>query len=116
MSLFEKHNTLLNKAIEALHARTFYAAFPEQPAPAIYGETADADGQAKFKATLGKKFSELKQNGEADWAGQEESPYLSDALKISYPIFSADELVAKSKKAFHVWRKVSKEQDRKSVV
>lgn len=110
MNLFEKHNALLNKAIEALHARTFYAAFPEQPAPAIYGETADADGQAKFKVTLGKKFSELKQSGETDWAGQEESPYMRDALKISYPIFSADELVKKSEKAFHVWRKVSKEQ------
>jgi phenylacetic acid degradation protein paaN len=109
MNLFEKHNALLNKAIEALHARTFYAAFPEQPAPAIYGETADADAQAKFKASLGKKFSELKQSGETDWAGQEESPYMRDALKISYPIFSLDELVAKSKKAFHVWRKVSKE-------
>jgi len=110
MNLFEKHNPLLNKAIEALHARTFYAAFPEQPAPAIYGETADADGQAKFKASLGKNFSELKQSGETNWAGQEESPYLRDALKISYPIFSADQLVEKSKKAFHVWRKVSKEQ------
>ncbi len=110
MNLFEKHNALLNKAIEALHARTFYAAFPEQPAPTIYGETADADGQAKFKVTLGKKFSELKQSGETDWAGQEESPYLRDALKISYPIFSADELVEKSAKAFHLWRKVSKEQ------
>lgn len=110
MNLFEKHNPLLSKAIEALHARTFYAAFPEQPAPAIYGETADADGQVKFKASLGKNFSELKQSGETDWAGQEESPYLRDALKISYPIFSADQLVEKSKKAFHVWRKVSKEQ------
>ncbi len=109
MNLFEKHQPLLNKAIEALHARTFYAAFPENPSPAIYGDTADADGQAKFTSALGKKFSELKQSDEGDWAGQEESPYLRDALKISYPIFSADELVAKSKKAFHVWRKVSKE-------
>jgi phenylacetic acid degradation protein paaN len=109
MNLFEKHQPLLNKAISALHARTFYAAFPEHPAPAVYGETADADGQAKFKNTVGKKFSELKQTGDTSWAGQEESPYLRDALKISYPIFSADDLVAKSKAAFHVWRKVSKE-------
>jgi len=110
MSLFEKHQSQLNKAIEALHSRTFFAAFPENPSPAIYGETADADGQAKFKNSLGKKFDELKQTGEADWAGQEESPYLRDALKISYPIFSPDDLVEKSKKAFHVWRKVTKEQ------
>jgi phenylacetic acid degradation protein paaN len=110
MNLFEKHQPLLNKAVEALHARTFYAAFPEQPSPAIYGENADAEGQVNFQNVLGKKFSELKQSDEADWAGQEESPYLREALKISYPIFSADELVEKSKKAFHVWRKISIEQ------
>ncbi|HNT50390.1 MAG TPA: hypothetical protein PKK67_07385, partial [Cyclobacteriaceae bacterium] len=58
------HHTLLTKAIEALRARTFYAAYPEHPAPAIYGETADADGQTKFKTALGKRFTELKQIGE----------------------------------------------------
>lgn len=52
MSLFEKHKATLTKAIEALHARTFYAAFPEHPTPAIYGETADVDGQSKFKNSL----------------------------------------------------------------
>lgn len=109
MSLFEKHQSVLSKAIEALHTRTFFAAFPENPTPAVYGETVDADGQAKFKAALGNKFSELKQQGEERWAGQEESPYLQQPLNISYPIFNATALVDKSKKAFHVWRKVSKE-------
>jgi phenylacetic acid degradation protein paaN len=106
MSLFEKHQDTLLKAIDALHARTFYAAFPEHPAPAIYGETADADGQAKFKNFLGNKFSELKQVGESSWAGQEESPYLQETLNISYPIFSTTSLVANAKNSFHVWRKV----------
>lgn len=109
MSLFEKHQLTLTKAIEALHARTFYAAFPEHPAPAVYGETADADGQAKFKSALGKKFEELKQTGELNWAGQEESPYLQELLNITYPTFSTDSLISKSKSAFQVWRKVSKE-------
>lgn len=107
MSLFEKHNETLLKAIDALHARTFYAAFAEHPAPSIYGETADADGQTKFKGWLGNKFSELKQNDEASWAGQEESPYLQEPLKISYPIFSSSTLVDRAKTGFHVWRKVS---------
>jgi len=107
MSLFEKHQATINKAIEALHARTFYAAFPEQPAPAIYGETADADGQAKFKAALGKKFEELKQINAEGWAGQEESPYLQEPLKISYPVFSVPTLIERSSKAFQQWRKVS---------
>ena len=107
MSLFEKHNAVLTKAIEALHARTFYAAYTEHPAPAVYGETADADGQAKFKGSLGNKFTDLKQSGEEGWAGQEESPYLQEPLKISYPIFSSTTLVDRAKQAFHVWRKVS---------
>ena len=107
MSLFEKHKATLEKAVEALHSRTFYAAFPENPAPAVYGETADADGQSKFKGSLGKKFEELKQTNPTGWAGQEESPYLQEPLKISYPTFSAQQLVDEAKKAFHSWRKVS---------
>jgi phenylacetic acid degradation protein paaN len=104
---FAKHQPLLLKAIEALHARTFFAAFPEQPSPSVYGETADADGQAKFKLRSGKKFDELKQTGSTGWAGQEESPYLQEALNISYPTSSMETLVNNSKSAFHQWRKVS---------
>lgn len=107
MSLYKKHDTTINKAVQALHDRTFYAAFPEHPAPAVYGETADADGQAKFKASLGKKFEELKQANPESWGGQEESPYLQDQLKISYPIFSVKTLIDRSHTAFHQWRKVS---------
>ena len=113
--LFEKHQPTLTKAIEALHARTFYAAYPENPSPATYGETADADGQAKFKASLGKKFEELKQTNADGWAGQEESPYLQEPLKISYPTFSTASLISKSKLAFHQWRKVSA-QDRAGIL
>lgn len=115
MNLYTKHKDTLNKAINALHTRTFFAAFPEHPAPAVYGETADADGQAKFKAQLGKKFEELAQGNAESWAGQEESPYLQDTLKISYPTYSALTLIEKSKAAFHTWRKVSAE-DRAAIL
>lgn len=107
MTLFEKHQAGMTRAIEALHHRTFYAAFVEQPSPAVYGETADADGQAKFKASLGKKFEDLQQASPENWAGQEESPYLQEPLKILYPVFSVATLVDRSAKAFHTWRKVS---------
>jgi phenylacetic acid degradation protein paaN len=106
MSLYKKHDTMINKAIRALHDRTFFAAFPEHPAPAVYGETADADGQNKFKASLGKRFEELKQTNPEGWAGQEESPYLQEQLKISYPVFSVPTLIERSKKAFQQWRKI----------
>ncbi len=115
MSLFQKHQPVLSKAMEALHARTFYAAFPEHPAPAVYGETADADGQAKFKNYLNKKFEELKQTNAEVWGGQEESPYLQEPLKISYPLFAVSSLIDNSKKAFHQWRKISA-QDRAGIL
>ena len=110
MSLFEKHYAVLVKAMEALHSRAFYAAFSEQPSPSVYGETADADGQTKFRAHLGKKFEELKQENPDDWAGQEESPYLQEPLRILYPVFSTTTLIARAQKAFQTWRKVSPEE------
>jgi phenylacetic acid degradation protein paaN len=107
MSLYKKHDNLINKAVQALHDRTFFAAFPEHPSPSIYGETADADGQAKFKAMVGKKFDELKQTDPERWAGDEESPYLQEPLKISYPMFSASTLIARAQSVFMQWRKIS---------
>lgn len=106
MILFEKHKATLEKAIHALHARTFFAAYPEHPAPAIYGETADADAQQKFKARIGGKFEELLQKDSARWAGDEESPYLQEPLKIMYPMFSAQTLIDRAQIAFHQWRKI----------
>jgi phenylacetic acid degradation protein paaN len=107
MKLFEKHHDKLNQAIHALHARTFFAAYPEHPSPSIYGDTADADGQAQFKSMLGKKFEELKQPNPESWVGTEESPYLQEPLKITYPAFSVPALIDRSNKAFHEWRKLS---------
>ena len=101
MSLFDKHNDLLQKAIGALHSRTFFAAFPENPSPAIYGESADSDGKEKFQAMLGRRFDELNQTDPVAWIGQEDSPYTQDALEISYPSFSVQQLTERSTKAYH---------------
>ncbi len=107
MSLFEKHEELINRAISANKERTFYAAFPEHPSPKIYGETADKDGQVAFKKHLNSKFDELLQTGEQGWIGSEESPYLGSALGTTYPSFSVNQLTENGDKAFHAWRKVS---------
>lgn len=110
MNLFEKHEQTIRKAIEALHSRTFFAAFPEHPSPTVYGETADADGQAKFKAQLGKKFEELQQINPDSWVGEEESPYLQEKLGIMYPSFAVDVLIERARNAYHAWRKITPEQ------
>lgn len=107
MSYFDKHSPALRQAIEALHKRTFYAAYAEHPAPAIYGETADADGQSWFKGMTGKKFGELSQGPAKDWLGQEESPYLQQLLGISYPAYATADLVGRSKAVWNAWRKTS---------
>ena len=106
MSLFATHKPVLEQAIHALHQRTFFAAFPEHPSPAIYGETADAQGQEKFKALLGKKFEELLQQDASSWIGEEESPYLQEPLGITYPAFETSMLISRAGEAFHQWRKV----------
>jgi phenylacetic acid degradation protein paaN len=107
MSLFEKHKAIIEKAVDALHQRTFFAAFPEQPSPAVYGEQADENGRNAFNNTLGKRFETLLQTDQQGWGGQEESPYTQDALGVQYPIFSVETLINKSETAFHQWRKVS---------
>jgi phenylacetic acid degradation protein paaN len=107
MIAFDKHHPALTRAIEALHTRTFYAAFPEHPAPAVYGETADADGQAWFKGAMGKNFEELQQGPTNQWIGDEESPYMQQLLGVKYPAYASADLIQKSKKAFETWRKVS---------
>jgi phenylacetic acid degradation protein paaN len=107
MSLYKKHDTIINKAIRALHDRTFFAAYPEHPSPSVYGETADAEGQQKFKSQVGKKFEELLQTKASGWVGQEESPYMQEPLNILYPQFSANDLIENAKAAFGAWRKKS---------
>lgn len=109
MSLFEKHKDILNEAIDALHERGFFAAYPEHPSPSIYGETADEEGRKKFQSSMGKKFEELKQTNAEGWIGVEESPYLQEPLNIQYPSFGVETLVGNAKKAFNQWRKVDVE-------
>jgi phenylacetic acid degradation protein paaN len=111
MTLFEKHQPVLIKAIEALHARTFFAAFPEMPFPAVYGETADPDGLEKFKSwRVKQQFTDLKQTGSDGWIGQEESPYFQEPLRIAYPSYPVDTLIRQSTTALAPWRKTSADE------
>lgn len=110
MSLFEKHQQLLEAAVVALHERTFYAAFPENPSPKIYGETADADGLAQYDNALGKRFVGLLQDETSTWKGEETSPYTQKPLGITYPIYAANDLVAKAKSVQKSWAKADYRQ------
>jgi phenylacetic acid degradation protein paaN len=105
-----KHQVILERAIRAIHERTFFAQYPEHPSPKIYGETADKEGQEWFKGILGKNFDELNSTGAQGWLGDEESPYLQEKLDIRYPSFSVDQLISNAEPAFHTWRRVPAEQ------
>ena len=109
MSLYKNHQEFLNKAINALHERTFWAAYQEHPSPKIYGETADKEGQNAFKAHLNSNYTGLLQDNEGNWRGEEDSPYLGESLGIKYPFSTTDKLVGRAKKAYDVWRKISVE-------
>ena len=106
MGLTSAQKEILDKAVEALHTRVFHAQYPEHPSPKIYGETADADGRAAFKAHLGTNFEELQQEG-TGWIGEEDSPYFADKLNVKYPAIDNATLLERAEKGFHSWRKVS---------
>ncbi|QNL20802.1 phenylacetic acid degradation protein PaaN [Hyphobacterium sp. CCMP332] len=107
MSLFQKHQETLNKAIKALHERTFFAQYPEHPSPKIYGEEADADGRKKFQKQLKSDFTELNSKGSNSSVGSEISPYLNMELGINYPFFEPETLIEKGKNVFELWRRTS---------
>lgn len=115
MALTNDHKEILEKAIAALHTRTFHSQYPEHPSPKIYGETADEDGKNAFKNLRKGKFEELQQAGESAWIGEEHSPYFDQAVGATYPQFSNEVLIERAEKAFHSWRKVSKD-DRAAVL
>ena len=106
MGLTSAQKEILDKAVEALHTRVFHAQYPEHPSPKIYGETADADGRAAFKAHLGTNFEELQQEG-TGWIGEEDSPYFADKLNVKYPAVDNATMLERAEKGFHSWRKVS---------
>lgn len=110
MSISPDYKKILDKAVEAIHLRSFFAQYPEHPSPKIYGENADAEGQTKFKAHLNKRFTEVDQNRAEKWIGEEESPYLQEKLGIEYPFLETETLIERANESFGAWRRASPEE------
>jgi phenylacetic acid degradation protein paaN len=100
-SLFERHHEILQGAVDAIAARTFWSAYPEVPSGKIYGETAKADGHAAFQARLNKPFA-LDQPGIAGTVGAEISPF-GMPLGITYPKADLDILLPAAQAAVPAW-------------
>lgn len=106
-NFFEKYSDTINKALAAIQERGHWSNYPEMPSGRIYGETANADGQAAFDARLGNLY-ELEMPGISGSAGSEKSPYGME-LNVSYPTVDLDVLLPAMKEASSVWRDVGVE-------
>ena len=100
--LFTKHEDTLQKALAALETRGYWSPFSEMPSPKVYGETANADGEAAFKALLNKKF-EIDQPSTGETVGSEQSPF-GFPLGIAYPKSEPDALIEAAGAAQRAWR------------
>ncbi|MAB01080.1 MAG: phenylacetic acid degradation protein PaaN [Stappia sp.] len=104
-AFFDKHKATLDKAVETIHGRGYWSAYPEMPSGKIYGETAKADQEDAFKALLGKPF-ELDQPTTGDRVGHEVSPFGLD-LAVTYPATTPDLAVAAAREAMKGWSSAS---------
>lgn len=105
MSLSAAYKEIVDKAVNAIHERTFYAQYPEHPK--AYGEDAPAKGEAAYNAQLGNQFKGLLQQNPSAWVGEETSPYTMKPLGITYPVFEVETLIVRAGRAFDTWKKVS---------
>ena len=101
-ALFTKHEDTLNHALAAIESRRYWSPFAEMPSPKVYGESANADGEAAFNAHLGSTFA-LDQPASDGTVGAEQSPY-AIKLGIRYPKSTPDELIAAAAAAQRAWR------------
>ena len=105
--LFAKHEDTLKNALQAIASRGYWSPFAEMPSPKVYGETANADGEAAFKAQLDREF-DLDQPSTGETIGSERSPF-GFALGVRYPKADVDALIAAAAAAEKTWRKAGPE-------
>ncbi|KWO84526.1 phenylacetic acid degradation protein PaaN [Burkholderia ubonensis] len=101
--LFTKHEDTLKHALAAIESRGYWSPFVEMPSPKVYGESANADGEAAFKSHLDKTFA-LDQHAAGETVGAERSPY-GIGLGVRYPKSTPDALIAAAAAAQPAWRK-----------
>jgi phenylacetic acid degradation protein paaN len=100
--LFSKHKDTLQKALAAIETRGYWSPFAEMPSPKVYGETANADGEAAFRASLNGTF-EIDQPTTGHTVGAESSPF-GFPLGVRYPAADADALLDAAAAAQRAWR------------
>jgi len=102
--LFEKHRAKLDRALEAIRTREYWAAYNEMPSPKVYGELAPEAGKEAFTSHLGRNF-DLNQPGQTGWTGGEQSPYGIE-LKVAYPVCEPQALINAGEAAMSQWQEI----------
>lgn len=102
--LFERHKATLERALQAIQTRGYWAPYTEMPSPKVYGETANDDGHAAVLAYADKTFP-LEQPGQTGVAGTEVSPYGIE-LNIKYPKCEPQALIDAALAAIPGWQKL----------
>lgn len=105
MTIFEKHNKTLSRALDEIKNRGFWSPYFEIPSSKVYGEGTKETANESFKAQLNNRF-EIKGLESDKYIGKEISPYGFD-LGITYPSIKADKLVEDSKVAMKQWKNIS---------
>ena len=104
---FERHRGTLERAVQAIHERGYWSAYPESASPKVYGEGAAEAGRAAYDALLGKRFP-LQQPATVGEVGGEKSPF-GPALGVTYPKPDMDGLFAAVDRAQDAWRRAGPE-------
>ncbi len=105
-NLFEKHQAILEKAIQATVERGEWGAFAEIPSEKFYGEGSKKAGEAAFAALQNKPFAMAVPMQDAEFvAGEKRSPYGIE-LGITYPKVPVDTLLDRAEKAQKAWRRL----------
>ena len=105
--LASRHERTLHEALEAIQTRGYFSAYPESPSPRVYGETAAADGEARYRAWLGADFP-LDTPGAEGRVATERSPY-GPELGVRYPhvgptVTALSALLGSAGRAMAGWR------------
>ncbi|WP_413208097.1 phenylacetic acid degradation protein PaaN [Rhodospirillum sp. A1_3_36] len=102
----ETHRPTLDAAIRANRERGYWSPYVEAPSRKVYGETAADDGEAAFKALLGKPFALPGHPSNGSTVGKEDSPF-GLPLGITYPGTAPADLIAAAQVAMASWAAAS---------
>ena len=107
-SLFEKHDNIVNSALTALHTRSYFTPYPENPK--AYSEDGDSKGKNFISSVMNNNFDELHQGNANAWIGEEISPYLQLGIGVKYPSYSIDTYISNAVEAQKNWSKIPVKQ------